>query len=540
MKCITSSGGSLAEGVGNILANWFGSVMEAYNPNNDLHNWAYIKFAWNVKTTFIPQNDCENTYKLAFVETEDHKLLVINWEFNGKPAYRTEDLVIKHPSELGLWKCVGHLDDQIVLLNGKKTNPGPMEEEIVKSPFVQHAIMFGQERNQTGVLIELHEAAAKSHFTKDERTTLIEQIWPYIEQANQASPIHSQLDKPTILFVDLAHPLPWTPKGTIPHLVAIKLYTQDIDRMYACLEKDLGVVDKLSKCIANILGRDIDVEGDLFQQGMDSLTVTILHRTICGALHLSEDPHIQALSGKINQQMVFSRPTVWQLTELVIQKSIKENENGDLVAEAVEAINTMINKYISSLKYQMGGKECILLTRTTGALGSHLLAQLLASDQVEKVWAVNRKTGNDNRNRQHASFQDKLLDTSLLSSHKLIFLDTDLEQPNLDLQQEMFDEIRSAATIIIHNAWQVNFNLSLQSFEPSIRGLRNLLDLALASTSRTSLPRFVFTSSISVAGFIGPGERLSEISVKPENAATSMGYGQSKFVGEKVCLFSIN
>jgi nucleoside-diphosphate-sugar epimerase len=90
---------------------------------------------------------------------------------------------------------------------------------------------------------------------------------------------------------------------------------------------------------------------------------------------------------------------------------------------------------------------------------------------------------------------------------------------------------------LLQNAWQVNFNLSLQSFEPSIRGARNLLDLAFKSTAPSGLPRFAFASSISVAGLGGPGRQLSEVSVKPENAATSIGYGQSKLVTEKVSFF---
>ncbi|CAE6464920.1 unnamed protein product, partial [Rhizoctonia solani] len=74
----------------------------------------------------------------------------------------------------------------------------------------------------------------------------------------------------------------------------------------------------------------------------------------------------------------------------------------------------------------------------------------------------------------------------------------------------------------------------LQSFEPSIHGARNLLDLAFHSTAPTGLPRFAFASSISVAGFAGPGRQLSEVSVTPEMAATSIGYGQSKLVTEKL------
>ncbi len=42
-------------------------------------------------------------------------------------------------------------------------------------------------------------------------------------------------------------------------------------------------------------------------------------------------------------------------------------------------------------------------------------------------------------------------------------------------------------------AWRVDFNLGLSSFEANIRGLRNVIDLAL-----TSRARLIYTSSIAV------------------------------------------
>ncbi|CAE6439212.1 unnamed protein product [Rhizoctonia solani] len=200
----------------------------------------------------------------------------------------------------------------------------------------------------------------------------------------------------------------------------------------------------------------------------------------------------------------------------------------------------MVQKYDSNWhrlvhpSLQRAEKEYVVLTGSTGALGSHLLARLLESDKIEKLWAMNRKSTKGNRERQAASFEDKLLDIYLLKSEKLVFVDVDLEDPKLGLDNEVYDEIRGGATIIIHNAWQVNFNLSLQSFEPSIRGVRNLLDLAFHSTAPTGPPRFVFASSISVAGFSGRGKYLSELPVALEDAATSIGYGQSKLVAEKL------
>lgn len=51
------------------------------------------------------------------------------------------------------------------------------ESEIMESPLVLQAIMFGRERNQTGVLIELVEGASSRCNNKEGRAKLAEEIW---------------------------------------------------------------------------------------------------------------------------------------------------------------------------------------------------------------------------------------------------------------------------------------------------------------------------------------------------------------------------
>ena len=87
---------------------------------------------------------------------------------------------------------------------------------------------------------------------------------------------------------------------------------------------------------------------------------------------------------------------------------------------------------------------------------------------------------------------------------------------------------------IIHNAWRVDFNLSLSSFEKYIAGVRRLVDLCCA------LPRPVkvlYTSSISATHRwdVSRGPVPEEILRNPEVASPS-GYGASKFVVENVSI----
>ncbi|CAE6438353.1 unnamed protein product, partial [Rhizoctonia solani] len=218
--------------------------------------------------------------------------------------------------------------------------------------------MFGRERNQTGVLIELEVGANSLYKTKEGRVKVIEDVWPFIERANQTSPTHSRLEKRTIILVDPARPLPRTPKGTIPRSAALKLYAHDIEEMYLDLEKDSGSVEGIeppqswtstedveawiSRSVQGLLNREIDVAGDLFQQGMDSLTATMLLRVLKTALHAASDPNIQSAATKINQQTVFGKPTVRQLAHLLVQLSKNDNTSIDPVAEALQNILAMI------------------------------------------------------------------------------------------------------------------------------------------------------------------------------------------------------
>lgn len=52
-----------------------------------------------------------------------------------------------------------------------------VEEEIIKCPLVEVSAIFGRERNQVGVLIELVKLAHGRLQTKKTRAQLMEEIW---------------------------------------------------------------------------------------------------------------------------------------------------------------------------------------------------------------------------------------------------------------------------------------------------------------------------------------------------------------------------
>jgi nucleoside-diphosphate-sugar epimerase len=95
-------------------------------------------------------------------------------------------------------------------------------------------------------------------------------------------------------------------------------------------------------------------------------------------------------------------------------------------------------------------------------------------------------------------------------------------------------QLRTSVTVIIHNAWRLDFNLSLSSFEPNVRGTRHLLDLALTSPHAAHV-RMFFTSSIAVTqSWPRDGEPFPEEPQDDARWCVGSGYGEGKYVGEQV------
>ena len=94
----------------------------------------------------------------------------------------------------------------------------------------------------------------------------------------------------------------------------------------------------------------------------------------------------------------------------------------------------------------------------------------------------------------------------------------------------VFVQLCSRVTAVIHLAWALDFNFPLSAFEAHVRGTHHLLALARASGAQ-----FVFASSVGVAqGWKQSAERYPEEVVLDANFAVGNGYGEGKYVAERV------
>lgn len=189
-----------------------------------------------------------------------------------------------------------------------------------------------------------------------------------------------------------------------------------------------------------------------------------------------------------------------------------------------------------------------VLTGATGYLGAQVLKLLLDRADVSRVYCLIRTR----KTRDHKTASQRILtalDNSLLleelspaSKDKLVCFSTNLANADLGLSPTEYSEIQSSVTAVIHNAWSVNFNMSLESFEPNVASVAHLLKLSQATAKRAKPAAYIFVSSIAAAiGVVSSGEMKAEERMYAwEEANPRNGYGQSKWVSEQICAEAAN
>lgn len=472
-------------------------------------------------------------------------------------VFRTKDLFTPHPELPNTWTHASRSDDVIVFLHGEKINPIAYESNISKHPDVSAALMFGHQRFEPGLLIEPVES--KRPMTAVERAQFIQRIWPSVEYANSLSPGYAQVSQSHILFTDSETPILRTLKGSIRRAETWKQYStkiasvyDDVDSMWtpvanksAEMETIEGIENLVKSSIidvAKLKADEMDKDINFFDHGMDSLQVLRLVRVLRSKSSIRS----------IQPSTIYLHPTVSLLAialqELAnnVEVSAKakkpvqlrsRQETLDQYTKEIDAIQAGVTNAIS----ETGEQTTVVLTGSTGSIGSYILQALIEDLRVRHIFCLNRSLDSKNLQQQHNKSLDPTLPTTF-PEDRVTFLKSDLSDPKtLGLSEDMYNIIREHATLIIHNAWRVDFNIPLQSFNDQLAGVVNLSSLCAKSSHQAA---FVFLSSISaVMDFDGTQQGEQEISLQkviPEtiitdiNAAAPAGYAESKYIAERL------
>lgn len=203
---------------------------------------------------------------------------------------------------------------------------------------------------------------------------------------------------------------------------------------------------------SQIAERDIDGRRDLFDQGFDSLNAIFLRHGIAGALKNSSGD-ASAAAQKVPQNFVYAHPTIDELVS-AITTLVHGNINGSDTRKTA-VMEEMVAKYSEGFEEAVNfhGKKrsigaVVLLTGSTGGLGSHILDLLLSLPSVERVYAFNRRGRIAVSERQNEAFVDRNLDLQSLSSDKLVYLEGDAVSEHLGLPLDDWTKARQSQCLV--------------------------------------------------------------------------------------------
>lgn len=505
----------------------------------DSTNWDALRF---VDVGQRMEEVFPGLYELVFPKTEaiDRLYSFFRSYPDLEGEYRTKDLFAPVPGQPGWWRFRGRTDNWVAMANGYKMDPSDFEGVLGSHPDVKGVIVGGSHRFRLCLLVELQDHLVPS--TDEEYHNALETLWPKIHEANQSSPKFGQIPRELVLFTTKSKPFLRAGKGTIQRQLTLQAYEAEIDALYERVESgilvsDLSPITSLApEALAPVLTQlfqqaldnaDVGPDTDVFARGLDSNGVTITISRLKAALRNYGVPE-ETLRG-INIGLMYSSTTADSLAATLSAFLSGDGGigSGDLPDGGVAEI---LDKYVS-LVTPTRSAQSIVLTGTTGSLGTYLLAalQALPDSQVRRIFCLNR--GPDAPAKQASALKSRGLPPADTTSGRVVFLAApDLSAPRLGLPHRDYSTLAAEATAILHNAWPVNFLLPLKSFEPSIAGLANLLQLAHGARHR---PPVFFVSSISAA--MGGARLVPEaVLADPAELVLRQGYARSKYVGERL------
>ena len=430
-------------------------------------------------------------------------------------------------------------------------------------------------------------------------------IFTYMDRANLLLDAHAQIHPELVVFTfEERKPLVRTDKGSVARKASYTLFEREIQGVYERMGS-LGSVPgsaahefpmsssalraRLHKIVKQITGISLPQnDSDMFEAGLDSLQASRVQRAILNQLRNSGAATVKV--PQLEKDFCFAYPSVDKMVVALLSRfrmageEVMDEEEGRIrgMKEMVGRYRRVLGSYAYLLPTSKNGAGAsadesspplpppqgfvVLLTGSTGNLGCFLLARLAKNPGVSKVVCLNRACSGSSIHQRQKEALDRRGPACVSPEDwaKVVLLEADLTKVDFGLGEGELDAVRSfvfchlfklmnlgyqlkSVTHIIHNAWPVNFNLHLSSFEPHAKGLCHLVRLALLNAGTI---RIIFASSIAVASRYSPPSsstfpssetpifQVPEIPLDATHPAP-FGYAQSKWVCEQL-LESVN
>lgn len=513
-------------------------------------DWQYHEFDPNFKHEMRLYDEHIGTFELVVLADESTRdAAPVYHNLPGETPFFTKDLFTKHPTKPNLYKFYGRRDDILVLSNGEKVNPIPLEQHVQGSPDLKGVLLIGNGKTQTALIVEPRETLDPAASSK-----LIAGLSFRIEEANAYIPGPGRVTRGMVICAPPDKAFVRTGKGTIVRKLTEDLYQEEIAKLYMNLDDNTttvglegksktvyepgAVVDFLRKLFATSFppAAAFGEEEEFFAHGLDSIQtlriVTNLKRNIEGLTSQSV--------AWISPRIIFRHPTLKELSELL---AAFLNDGtvpaGDSTTARAAAVDEAVARYARNLPSKavsqrtaassISANAAVAIVGSTGYVGSHLVATLLKNPAVSRIFCLNRS--DDASTRQKESLRKQhIVPEEMLA--KLTYFKIALGSTRNGLTEDQYQTISNNVEVIIYNSWRLDFGLAIRSFEPFLQATRDLIELSAASHHKM---RIVFVSSVSsVEGLAAAGAVVPEAPVEDPLAAMDTGYGQSKLAAERI------
>ncbi|KAL4254134.1 Adenylate-forming Reductase [Pleurotus pulmonarius] len=525
-------------------------VLGSFLSVNQGIGWEYFSMTPDSGTVFLPVSD--ELYELI-LDSSEKELAVINTSYQGRGAYNTGDLFLKHATKEGFWKPIGRKDDLLILSSGKKeseVNPVPFEHILNNDPRIRGSLMFGHRRFQCGVLIELKDDLAFD--AQDESKTRVARrmLGDVLMKVNTIAGSPAKIYPEMVIFASKSKPFTYTEKGSIRRAKILAEYKQEVDALYERpSDVDLGnitiptswtpssAVDFSYAALKYMLPDLPGPDEDIFYFACDSLQAARIERMIVQVLKSTGAYR----DGSTPPGFIYNHSNARSLGQFMLgvhgQHQSKAADGGN------PQLQQVLTHFASGITFQrfhthppleedINPGKVVLVTGTTGGLGANVLHQLLQDQLVQHIYTLNRcRPGEFLREKQVQALRDNGLDPEIAKSPKITALCGDLRNPTLGLDDGVLNELRRTVTHIVHLAWPVDWKLKLGSFEGMLFGVVNLINLALSSELSTC-PRFLFASSIGVFNSVKDGDVIPEELLGDIDVSLGRGYSEAKAISE--------
>ena len=157
---------------------------------------------------------------------------------------------------------------------------------------------------------------------------------------------------------------------------------------------------------------------------------------------------------EISANFVYQNPTVSALGRFI--HDLTSTGVSRQLDNTVKEMKDLVDKYIKDFPAHKPADgvtsqaDTVLITGTTGAIGSNALAELYKSPNVAKIVVLARKSPTPISVRQRKALEDRGLDPSIVDSSKITLLEGDPALLSFGLGDDVLLELKSSITHILH------------------------------------------------------------------------------------------